>query len=77
MLLDAGAAPTLGWPLHCAVDEGRVDHLKILLDAGADPDKGLAGDHPDAIEERLGKSLLEYAEFLGKRKCVKFLSELD
>ena len=76
MTLNAGAKIDEGWPLHAAVEEDRLDNLKILLAAGADPKKGLSSDYPDELDDMLGMTPLEYAVRIGSKKCAKHLKTL-
>ena len=50
-------------PLHCAVQNGRLEVIKILLEGGADPDR----------KDWCGNTLLQLAQRLGYKAIVKHL----
>lgn len=63
-----------GWLLRAAVDCGRPDMLKLLLDLGLDPDARVRVDDDDAVTFSWGMPLYQCARY-GKHTMAEMLLE--
>lgn len=72
--IDQGAATGNITPLDVAVDEGHIEVVRVLLEAGASPNTGLYGDN--ALASAASRGYTEIARMLIRAGAIRLRGKL-